>query len=105
MAGENDVIKYDLTWEDHGFDVEKCRISAESGYALAQDMMGNCYKWGVYAPKDFTTAVAWFEKSAAQGNAAAQRSLGYCYDEGQGVVHKRRGGGRCGCPAEPGDLL
>ena len=82
---DDGVIQYYIDWGDDRFDIEQCRISAQSGYAFAQDMMGNCYKNGVYVQKDFAQAVAWFEKAALQGNAAAQRSLGYCYNEGHGV--------------------
>ena len=31
-------------------------------------------------------AVKWYRKAAEQGNAAAQANLGYCYQNGQGVV-------------------
>jgi len=85
MAENDNMIEYYVDWGNPGFDVKQCLISAESGYAFAQDMMGNCYKYGVYVKKDFAAAVAWFEKAALQGNAAAQRSLGYCYDNGHGV--------------------
>lgn len=51
MAEANNMIVYDVDWGDSGFDVEKCRASAESGYAPAQDMMGNCYKYGAYVSR------------------------------------------------------
>ena len=65
MAGETNIIVYGLEWDDEDFDVEKCRISAESGYALAQDMMGNCCKWGVHMPKDYAATTPALSRSPA----------------------------------------
>ena len=36
--------------------------------------------------KDYAEAVKWYRKTAEQGNASAQFSLGYCYKNGQGVT-------------------
>ncbi len=36
MSNENHVIPYDIEYSDDNFDLEQCRISAESGYAHAQ---------------------------------------------------------------------
>ena len=36
-------------------------------------------------PQDYAEAVRWYRKAADQGNADAQFSLGYMYDNGQGV--------------------
>jgi TPR repeat protein len=35
---------------------------------------------------DFNQAAVWFEKAAMQGNATAQRNLGYLYKNGEGVT-------------------
>ncbi|KOR28138.1 hypothetical protein TI04_11700, partial [Achromatium sp. WMS2] len=35
--------------------------------------------------QDDTQAVAWYRKAAAQGNAYAQYSLGWMYENGRGV--------------------
>jgi TPR repeat protein/ankyrin repeat protein len=43
------------------------------------------YQNGIGTPKDYEKAREWFDKAAAQGNAAAQCSLGYLYYNGQGV--------------------
>ncbi|WP_052046260.1 tetratricopeptide repeat protein [Candidatus Paracaedibacter symbiosus] len=36
--------------------------------------------------KDDTEAVKWYRKAADQGHAEAQFSLGYCYNNGEGVT-------------------
>jgi len=36
-------------------------------------------------PKDYSEAAKWFRKSAEQGFAKAQFSLGMCYENGLGV--------------------
>ncbi len=35
--------------------------------------------------QSYSEAVKWFRKAAEQGDAAAQRALGVCYDNGYGV--------------------
>ena len=43
--------------------------SAEQGYALAQNRLGEMFYAGEKIPKDFTAAADWFKKAAAQANA------------------------------------
>ena len=52
MSDETNIIPYDREYWESSFDIRKCRISAESGYAPAQDELGNCYKRGVGVHKD-----------------------------------------------------
>jgi TPR repeat protein len=59
--------------------------SACAGDAVAQFLLGNCFKQGVGIPKDPEQAVVWFHKSAAQGYARAQYHLGRCLYSGEGV--------------------
>ena len=40
---------------------------------------------GLGVEQDYTKALEWFTKSAEQGNATAQVSLGYMYSHGEGV--------------------
>ena len=40
--------------------------------------------WGV--PQDYTEALRWFRKAAAQGHAGAQAKLGLMYSRGRGVT-------------------
>ena len=61
------------------------RPVAESGYADAQNNLGDCYYYGHGVPQDYTKAVEWFQKAANQGNASAQYNLGFCYEKGRGV--------------------
>jgi TPR repeat protein len=55
------------------------------GYASAQFNLGMCYANGEGVPKDMSTAVEWYRKAAAQGDAGAQYNLGACYAQGDGV--------------------
>ena len=36
--------------------------------------------------KDYSEALKWYQKSAAQGNTSAQTSLGWMYEKGYGVA-------------------
>ena len=55
---------------------------AITGDAAAQNSLGDEY----YNSKDYASAVYWYRKAAEQGNARAQKNLGYCYQYGQGVT-------------------
>ena len=86
MEEENEKTLYDRQYYEPGFRLNQCRISAESGYAPAQNALAVCYKYGRGGvSKDYAAAVYWYQKAAEQGHAAAQRSLGYCYENGHGV--------------------
>ena len=56
-----------------------------NGYHYAQDMIGDCYKYGYGTDKDVIKAVEWYTKSVEQGNRSAMDNLGSCYDFGVGV--------------------
>jgi len=60
-------------------DLTSKRLRAEKGDATAQRELALCYRRGLGVPKDIEAALGWFLKSAEQGNAAAQFSLGYIY--------------------------
>jgi TPR repeat protein len=62
------------------------RLSAQQGYAPAQNRLGVCYAIGIGVGKDYTEAVRWYRLSADQGNAIAQNNLGGCYYKGHGVA-------------------
>ncbi len=55
---------------------------AQSGIAQAQTVFG----LELESEKNFTEAVAWYRKAAAQGEANAMRNLGVCYLSGKGVT-------------------
>jgi TPR repeat protein len=57
---------------------------ATGGDATAQSMLGNMYHDGRGVPQNDATAMAWYAKSAAQGHAYAQYSLGNGYMLGIG---------------------
>ena len=44
------------------------------------------YRDGQGVAQDYGKARTWFEKTAAQGDAAAQYNLGSLYENGQGVT-------------------
>ena len=60
MAGAQDLAS-----------LEQMRQSAEQGNADAQLEMGILYEFGYHMPKNNVTALAWYQRSAAQGNALA----------------------------------
>jgi len=60
MAGAQDLAS-----------LEQMRQSAEQGNAEAQLEMGILYEFGYHMPKNNVTALAWYQRSAAQGNALA----------------------------------
>lgn len=62
-------------------DLAQMKINAESGNAEAQLKLAAYYD----IRGQYKEAFQWYQKSAKQNNAAAQRSLGYLYNEGNGV--------------------
>jgi TPR repeat protein len=67
--------------------VDYIKRAAELGNGQAQYNLGSFYFAG--APgleKNAATAVKWFEKAFASGNAEAAMTLGVCYKNGEGVV-------------------
>ena len=40
-------------------------------------------------PQKYEAAVRWFVKAAEKGNPKAQYNLGYCYENGIGIVSNR----------------
>jgi len=60
--------------------------SAENNYSKAQAILGEAYRDGAYGLKqDYETALALFEKSAAQDDRFGQFYLGVVYEKGRGV--------------------
>jgi hypothetical protein len=46
-------------------------------------------KPGRGVPQDKSEAAKWYRRAAEQGNADAQRALGFCYDNGEGVTQDK----------------
>ena len=91
-AGELNQIGYDYDLgingkpQDDAMAVKYYRLSAEKGYAAAQNNLGYCYDIGNGVPQDYKEAVRLYRLAADQGYALAQYNLGYCYQYGQGVT-------------------
>ena len=63
------------------------RARAERGDAESQFELGTVFSLGkLGVPTNYVEAVKWFRQSADQNNAAAQQSLGACYERGEGVA-------------------
>ena len=58
---------------------------AETGYVLAQTLLGNMYYEGDGVEKDFEQSSHWYEKAAEQGHAESQILLAWMYLYGEGV--------------------
>jgi TPR repeat protein len=52
---------------------------------LAQNDLGEKYRYGKGIAKDYSEALKWFRLSAGQGHSEAQLNLGAMYNNGQGV--------------------
>ncbi len=52
---------------------------------LIQTRLGNRYKTGTGADRDYTKAVYWYRKAAEQGFASAQNNLAVMYEQGLGL--------------------
>jgi TPR repeat protein len=66
--------------------LDNCLVDAQSGDAVAQDMLGAIYAYGQGTAKDYKEAVKWYRKAAEQEHKNAQYMLGLMYDYGQGVA-------------------
>lgn len=97
LAEESDVAiakNFLLAWcYKQGFGVEKnyqeaarlYRLTAEQGYAAAQNSLAFCYRNGEGVEKDLTAAVRLYRLAADQDYAAAQNNLAFCYRNGEGI--------------------
>lgn len=64
----------------------KLKEAADGGYKKAQYRLGRAYDKGNGVKEDNTTAVKWYQKSAAQGYYKAEYQLGKAYLKGKGVA-------------------
>ena len=68
------------------FYVNNLKQKAQHGDALAQYTLAGCYAHhGRGVQQNAVEAVNWYRRSAEQGYAPAQNSLGFCYAYGRGV--------------------
>jgi TPR repeat protein len=70
---------------DYAKAAEYMQLSAEKGFALAQNDLGVYYAKGVGVAQDYREAAKWYRKAAEQGDPLAQYSLGKSLQEGRGV--------------------
>ena len=84
LLGETAYAKGDYSKAARYFRIAAGRKNAWS--ADAESDLGLMYDRGQGVPQDYTEAVKWYRRAAAQGNAGAQFSLGFMYDKGHGVV-------------------
>jgi TPR repeat protein len=61
------------------------KLSADNGYALAQQQLGDLYREGIGVPQDLTAGANLIEQAAQQGSFSAQMKIGEIYEKGQGV--------------------
>jgi TPR repeat protein len=60
--------------------------TAEQGYAVAQLLLGGCYRSGDGVKQDYVETLKWYRKAAEQGNPYAQNNLAMMYQNGYGTV-------------------
>lgn len=61
------------------------KVSAENGYASAQNNLGVLYTRGWGVEKSDVQAIYWYLQSAKQGDDTAQCNVAYCYLNGEGT--------------------
>lgn len=69
--------------------VEAWRKKAEGGDALAQNVMGMAYKYGIAVPQDHRMSLMWFRRAGEQGHADAQFNLARIYGRAEGLYLKQ----------------
>lgn len=69
------------TEDDH----KELLTKAQRGDANSQMWLAAAYEQGWFGERNFSEALKWYRKSAAQGNPGAQNSLGQMYEDGEGV--------------------
>ncbi|MDD6881551.1 MAG: AAA family ATPase, partial [Firmicutes bacterium] len=81
----NEGVQY---YQNNRFDkaLEIFTKAAELGSDRAQYNTGYMYMNGLGTAQDYSKAVYWLEKSAAQNNAKAFDALAFCYHNGYGVA-------------------
>lgn len=75
---------YDVSYDDAAFDLGKCAIAADNGYAPAQYNLGKYLQERYRKHDELLLAVEYFTKAAESGNVKAQTELGWCYQYGSG---------------------
>ena len=61
------------------------KIAKETGFAIAEFMVGHIFEMGEGVEQNWTKAVEWYTKAAEKGNSVVMNDLGFCFDKGEGV--------------------
>ena len=64
--------------------------NAQAGDALAQNVLGMAYKYGIGTEQNHAVSLEWFRKAADQEDADAQFNLGRIYGKATGTYAKAR---------------
>lgn len=76
----------DVKYKDFKKALDTCLVAAETGDAGAQLEYGSLFYFDYKeVPKDYDKTKKWISKSADQGNASAEHTMGEIYDFGLGV--------------------
>ena len=75
----------ELINSDNKKGLEAVREIANSGDAIAQELVGVMYQFGAGGDKCLSDAAYYFRLAAEQGSASAQTKIGKCYLAGEGV--------------------
>jgi len=80
-------LPIDISIDISAKDLQTLHTQATQGYADSQYALGLLYAIGQSVPQNYATALQWYEKAAAQGNAEAQNTLGELYNTmGTGIM-------------------
>ena len=60
------------------------KAKAEKGNAIAQNELGECFRFGRSCNVNKAEAYKWYKKAANQGYADAEYNLAYCFENGYG---------------------
>jgi TPR repeat protein len=65
--------------------MDELRLSAASGNATAEELVGVMYALGLGVERDDRRAFEWYLRSAMKGHPGAQSGVGWYYEVGRGV--------------------
>jgi TPR repeat protein len=71
--------------QNTNFDFQAAQMAADKGDVKAQYDLGQRYRLGLGAPRDYRKAAQYLQKAAQQGNPNAEVTLGSLYGKGRGV--------------------
>ncbi|CAG8597643.1 21588_t:CDS:1 [Cetraspora pellucida] len=60
--------------------------AAKMDFFVAQDLVADCYAFGLGTTKNEDLSFMWYQKASQNGSVDGQFGLGYCYEAGIGTV-------------------